>query len=278
MEPSTCTGMIAPESSAPAPTEAEIIQHLRKKVSASRLNLFLQCRLKFFFRYVAGISKAKTAALHVGTTVHSVLKAWNKARWKNQPLTLRGLHDEFSKAWTDVGEEPVQWEGGEEEEEKKTGWRLVETYIRESKIPVESKPEAVEVPVEADLSSHGLPTLIGVLDLVQGGVIVDYKTSGQTPNAERAIHTNEVQTSGYAVLYRESTNKRENGIEVHTLVKLKAPKLVITATPPMSEQQQTRLFHLIEGYMEGLDRRDFIPSPGMQCAMCEFFNECRVWS
>ncbi|MEI7775179.1 MAG: PD-(D/E)XK nuclease family protein, partial [Verrucomicrobiota bacterium] len=115
------------------------------------------------------------------------------------------------------------------------------------------------------------------LDLVQGGVIVDYKTSGQTPNAERAIHTNEVQTSGYAVLYRESTNKRENGIEVHTLVKLKAPKLVITATPPMSEQQQTRLFHLIEGYMEGLDRRDFIPSPGMQCSMCEFFNECRVW-
>lgn len=45
----------------------------------------------------------------------------------------------------------------------------------------------------------------------------------------------------------------------------------------MSESQQTRLFHLIEAYVEGLDRRDFIPSPGLQCAGCEFFNECRAW-
>ena len=42
--------MIATASSAPAPTREEIIGHLQKKVSASRLTLFLQCRLKFFFR------------------------------------------------------------------------------------------------------------------------------------------------------------------------------------------------------------------------------------
>ena len=107
--------------------------------------------------------------------------------------------------------------------------------------------------------------------------IVDYKTSGQTPNPERSVHTHEVQTSSYAVLYRESTGKRENGIEVHTLVKLKTPKLVVTATPPMSDHQQTRLFHLIEAYDHGLDCRDFVPSPGLQCAACEFFNECRAW-
>ena len=182
--------MIALASSAaapvPAPTEKEIIGHLQKKVSASRLTLFLQCRLKFFFRYVAGIVKAKTAALHVGGTVHAVLKAWNKARWRNQPLTLKELHDEFSKAWADVGDDPVKWENAAEEDaEKGTGSRLVETYIRESNIPANSKPEAVEVPVETDLHQHGLPTLIGVLDLVQAGKIIDYKTSGQTPNAEK---------------------------------------------------------------------------------------------
>jgi hypothetical protein len=93
--------MIAIASSAPAPTREEIIGHLQKKVSASRLTLFLQCRLKFFFRYVAGLTKSKTPALHVGGTVHAVLKAWNKARWKNQPLTLKELHDEFTKAWAD---------------------------------------------------------------------------------------------------------------------------------------------------------------------------------
>jgi len=119
--------------------------------------------------------------------------------------------------------------------------------------------------------------LIGVLDLVQGGRIIDYKTSAQTPNPERAAHVNAVQTSSYAVLYREATGKRETGIELHHLVKLKNPKLVITAMEPMSDAQESRLFRLIEAYVVGLERRDFVPSPGLQCACCEFFNECRAW-
>lgn len=122
-----------------------------------------------------------------------------------------------------------------------------------------------------------MPTLIGILDLVQAGRIIDYKTSGQTPNPERVAHTNEVQTSSYCLLYRHNTGRQEQGVELHHLVKFKTPKVVITSLPPMSESQQTRLFHLMEGYVEGLARRDFLPSPGLQCASCEFFNECRVW-
>ena len=269
--------VVAARAEAPAPTVGEIISHLQKRVSASRLNTFLQCRLKFWFHYVEGLVKPKTAALHVGTAVHSVLKAWNMARWKSLPLSLKNLHDEYSKAWADVGEYPIKWEEGEEAEENATGWRLVETYIRESKISPDTKPEAVEVSVETDLRQHGLPILIGVLDLVQAGIIIDYKTSGQTPTAEKAVHTNEVQTSIYSLLYRDAKNRRENGIEIHTLVKTKTPKLVITEIPPMTEQQQTRLFKQIDAYVHGLDMRDFVPSPGMNCMGCKFLNECRRW-
>ena len=45
----------------------------------------------------------------------------------------------------------------------------------------------------------------------------------------------------------------------------------------MTEPQRTRLFRQMESYIEGLERRDFIPSPGMHCFSCEFFNECRAW-
>jgi putative RecB family exonuclease len=266
------------EAAASELTRDEVVQRLQKMVSPSRLSLFLQCRLKFFFRYVLGLKKPKSAALHVGTAVHAVLKAWNKARWLQTPLSLKQLHDEFSKAWSDPSEEPVKWEDGEEVEEQKTGWRLVETYMRESKIPPTLKPDAVEVPVEADLKEHGLPKLIGVLDLVQNRTIIDFKTASQSPNADRVAHINEVQISSYAVLYRHNTGHRENGVELHHLVKTKNPKLVITPLPPMSDKQQSRLFTLMEGYVDGLDRRDFIPSPGLQCAFCEFYNECRAWS
>lgn len=258
------------------PKSAEVIEALRKTVSPSRLTLFLQCRLKFWFRHVAKIQKSRTASLHVGGVAHAVLKAWNKARWRKRSLSPTELHDEFTKAWVDEGADQVQWDG-DEQVHRMQAWRLVETYIRESRIPPERRPDAVEVPVEADLRHHGLPILKGILDLVEAGLIVDYKTSGQTPHAEKSAHVHETQTTCYALLYRETTGKREAGIEIHTLVKLKAPKLVIASMPPMSDGQRSRVFRLMEAYEHGLDVRDFVPSPGMQCVSCEFFNECRAW-
>ncbi len=271
---------VEPIEATPAPlTEGQIISQLQTTVSASRLSLFHACRLKFFFKYVLKLKKEKTPSLHLGSAVHSALKAWSKARWKQTPLSLKELHDEFANAWADESEGKVTWDADNvEEDEKKTGWRLIETYIRETPVKVDEKPDAVEVKVEADLHQHGLPKLIGILDLVQAGRIIDFKTTGQTPNPEKVAHTNELQVTAYAVLYREATGKVESGIELHHLVKLKNPKLVVTALPPMSDEQQTKLFRLMGSYVHGLDVRDFVPSPGMQCSSCEFFNECRKWN
>jgi putative RecB family exonuclease len=257
-------------------TEKDIIAELLQTVSASRLTLFLQCRLKFFYRYVLSIPKPKTPALHVGNAVHAALKARNRARWLQQPLSLKALHDTYSAAWTDESEGKVDWAGAEAEE-KATGWRLFETYLREHPLPEDLKPDAIEVSIEADLRQHGLPRLVGILDLVLQRRIIDYKTSSTTPNPEKVAHTHEVQTSGYALLYRHNTGQRELGLELHHLVKLKNPKVVVTPMPPMSDEQQTRLFHLMDAYQTGLQRGDFVPSPGMQCASCEFFIECRCW-
>ena len=258
-------------------SEQELITGLQETVSASRLSLFLQCRLKFWFRYVLRLQKPKTPSLHVGNTVHAVLKAWNKARWLQTPLTLKEVHETYLAAWADNTEGPVKWEDGEEEDEKTTGWRLCDTYLREHHVPADIKPDAVEVSVEADLRQHGLPRLIGILDLVQQKQIIDYKTSSTTPNPEKVGHSNEIQTSSYAILYRHNTGNKEAGIQLHHLVKLKNPKVCITQMPPMSQEQQTRLFRQMEAYLDGLGRKDFIPSPGMQCSSCEYYNECRRW-
>ena len=263
---------------ASATDENQILQQLQHSISASRLMLFLQCRLKFWFRHVRQLSKPKTGALQVGSTVHAVLSAWNKARWKQQPLTLKQTHDVFEAQWTrQQQEEPVHWEPGEEPEQKLGAWRLCETYLRETPLPLNTKPDAVEVPVEADLKEHGLPPLTGILDLVQQRRIIDFKTCSATPQSDKAAHLNEVQTTSYAILYREATGHLEEGIELHHLVKLKSPRLVITPLPPMHDGQQSKLFRLIESYQRGLERKDFVPSPGMQCHGCEFFHECRAW-
>ena len=263
----------------PPPMEDQIIEKLQQKVSASKLALFQSCRLKFWFRYVLALRKPKAAALQVGASVHATLKAWNRARWRQEVPAWNLLYPVYSAAWTaGQADEPVAWENPNvEEEQKQIGWRLLETFFRESPIRDAGKPDAVEVTVEADLSGHGLPTLIGVLDLVQNETVIDFKTSSTTPNPERAALVNGTQATSYSLLYRENTGRKEVGIELHHLVKLKQPKLVVVALPPISEREQSRLLRVIDSYVAGLDRRDFIPSPGLQCAACEFFHECAAW-
>jgi CRISPR/Cas system-associated exonuclease Cas4 (RecB family) len=271
--------VVAPPVAPPPPPESpqvsqrELISQLQQTVSASRLSCWLSCRLKFYFRYVLRLSKSPTAALHVGSVVHTVLQQWNLDRWRRQPFETKRMKELFDKRWPEQGK--INWEG-EEENDKKQAWSLLETYFIETPIKSDEKPQAVEVAVEADLGKYGLPQLIGIIDLVRaGGRIVDFKTCGQTPNPEKAAHQHEVQTSAYAVLYRDCTEKKEQGIELHHLVKLKQPKLVVTPLPPMTSQKETRLFKLMESYVSGLDREDFVPSPGLQCMACEYFNECR---
>jgi CRISPR/Cas system-associated exonuclease Cas4 (RecB family) len=272
--------MIAPPpapSTAPEKTTDELIQH----VSASRLNTFHQCRLKFYFRYVLGLQKTKSPALHVGTTVHAVLQAWNRARWKKQSITDEALQGVFEKSWREEqADAPVSWEGEDEAKEKDAAWNLLRSYFAQNVIPHDEKPEAVEVPVECDLSQHGLTRLVGIIDLVRaGGRIVDFKTSATTPNSERVVHLHETQLACYALLYRDATGTSENGIELHHLIKQKTPKIAVTPLGPMTDGQKTKLFRAIDSYLNGIRSRDWIPSPNVfNCACCEYWRECRAWT
>ena len=251
---------------------------LDEPVSASRLNCFHSCRMKFFFRYVEKIQKPASAALHVGKSVHAALQHWSKLRWMGKPSAADDIKSAFEDHWTQP-EEPVAFDEGEEVIQRDKAWGLVEMYLRETPIPPDEKPLAVEVAVEADLASHGLPVLRGFIDLVRpGGLILDYKSTAQTPNETQVLHKNELQLSAYGLLYREATGEKESGFELHHLVKTKVPKLIVTRHDPVTEKQKGKLFRAIESFVEGGEREDYVPSPGLQCASCEFLGECRGWS
>jgi putative RecB family exonuclease len=206
------------------------LEALTQEVSASRLNLWSSCRLKFYFRYVLQLSKPPTPALHLGKVVHSVLQQWNMARWRGEQLSSSAMIDLFVARWTD--QEPgIDWDDKEDDLSKKASLML-KTYFEQTPIPADEKPHGVEVRLEADLSQHGLPTLIGILDLVRpGGTIVDFKSSAQTPDPVRVVHQTEIQLTCYGVLYRDATGRKEAGFELHHLVKQKVPKLITYPFP-----------------------------------------------
>ena len=92
---------VHPPAQATPKAKANPIETLQKTVSASRLTTFLQCRLKFYFRYVQQISKPKTPSLHVGSVVHLILQAWNMARWRRQEFSLERFKKLFEEGWKD---------------------------------------------------------------------------------------------------------------------------------------------------------------------------------
>jgi len=251
---------------------------LVEEVSASRLKRWSTCRLQWYFHYVQQIRKPATPALALGKVVHAVLQEWNHARWRGELVFKENLNDVFDAKWTEeqIGQE-INWDG-DEEKQKLAALGLLELYLDQSPIKPDEKPIAVEVMLEADLGKHGLPRLIGFIDLVRPeGKIVDYKTSSQTPNVKMVGHQNEIQLTCYGLLYRDATGQIESGFELHHLVKTKTPKLVVTQLPPITANQETRLFKQIDSYVQGVEREDFIPSVGMACLSCQFINECRHW-
>ena len=131
--------------------------------------------------------------------------------------------------------------------------------------------------MEADLSSHGLPTLVGVLDLVQNETIIDFKTSGTTPNADRAVLVNGTQATAYSLLYRENTGRKEAGIELHHLVKLKAPSSW-SSTCLLSETENARGSSASSTpTWKAWNGATSFPHRGCNAPRCEFFQECAAW-
>lgn len=247
-------------------------------ISASRLKCWQECRLKFFFRYVEKVSQRPAPALFIGQTAHKILEQWNLNRWRNSPVSEEELKAYFEATWEETQPVGINWKDKESSHKEKC-WNMLEYYFQHTPIPETEKPEAVEAVVERDLDLYGLPPLRGVIDLVrEGGRIVDFKTAARTPDPAMANHVNEAQLGCYALLYRESTGQLESGLELHHLIKTKDPKLVITTMEPVNRVQMQRLVKQMQSYVSGIEARDFVPSPGMHCAWCDFYKQCREFS
>lgn len=141
-------------------TEKGRLELLLETISASRLNCFHSCRLKFYFRYVLELAKPTSAAQFLGRAVHGALQRWSNARWRGQALDGENFKTSFVLDWASAqATEPVEWESRlEEHEQQEKAWGLVEMYLRETPIAPNEKPEAVEARVEANLP--GLPRLL----------------------------------------------------------------------------------------------------------------------
>ena len=254
-------------------SEPDLLRYL----SASRLKCWQTCRRQFYYRYVERLVVPTAPALFIGRQIHEVLRLWNWAKWKNEPLSPGQLRAALEEHWeADAAKEFIPWKTPEDEATAKAqAWAMLETYFDQCPVAPDEPPEGVEVEVECSLGD-GLPPLYGIIDLVRpGGRIVDYKSAARSPSEGMAEHQHATQLACYALLYRSATGELETGFELHHLIKTKVPKVIISTYGPMSAAMESELFFLIDDYLEGIAREAWVPSPGQHCAWCDHLPLCR---
>ena len=260
-----------PKSLAPAAAEVTAV------VSASRLKCYMTCRRQFYFRYMLGLKKPAGAALIVGQALHRMLEIWNHARWHGDNPTLATSLERFEEEWQTIVEaQAVAWKDDKDEpKQKATALRLWQAWLEKPPIPEEETPEGVEVYLEHEEVTSDRPKIIGYLDLVRaGGLLVEFKTSARSTNADELAHQHRLQLTIYALLYRESTWQQEKGVQVIQLIKTKEPKIEVFTFPPATDKDFEELDATIHAFKEGVSNGDFSMSPGQHCSWCDYRAEC----
>jgi putative RecB family exonuclease len=247
-------------------------------LSASRLKSFLTCRLKFYYEKVLGLRAPSSPNLQIGKAVHAGLEAFHRARWQGGDTDTPAILDAYRKAYAEQeSEDPVEYEEKDREDCVATGERVLRAYLESELANDPRRILGVETYLRREDDALPIP-LVGVLDLVrEGGVPVDFKTVGATPDLEDEAWSHELQLVAYWLLLADATNEMPAPAELVYLVKTKTPKIIQHRLPPVDAIKIERFKRLTEVYVDGVKRGEFYPSPGMHCRWCEFRGRCRAW-
>jgi len=255
-------------------------------ISPSRLNCWLSCPLKFRARYIDGVKTPTTPSLFLGKMCHSGLEAYYRHRMLGITLSAEDVAKRIVDGWDKaVADEGMEF--GAEADAMKLKVQavdLVTAYL--AQVPAdEPRPLGVEVTMEAPLvdpvtgEDLGIP-LLGITDLVAGGeegpTIVDFKTAARSAPPFEVSH--EIQLTSYSYLFRQIAGQPESGLEIHSIIKTKTPKIEVHGYAARDDVHFRRLFAVIREYLDALESGRFSFRPGWSCGMCDFRDDrCRRW-
>jgi putative RecB family exonuclease len=246
------------------------------RVSPSKLSTWSFCPLKYRYHYIDNVEVPTGGAQFLGSCIHRALESYNRARWLNQKADLPLALATFETAWKE--REKVEFDDAKEESKLcADGEKLLALYLTNYP-PDNSKPEAVEVPVDGELidetTGEVFPELNGIIDLVEGGVIVDFKTTARNMNNDLLSLANEVQLTAYSILYRQATGKDEAGLEIRSLIRTKDPSLCVTSISPRKEVHHRRFLNLVRAFVENVRLGNYPPAPSINCMLCDYRRQC----
>ncbi|HVY78797.1 MAG TPA: ATP-dependent DNA helicase [Solirubrobacterales bacterium] len=232
-------------------------------LSASDLDLYLTCPLKYKFRRVFGIPEEPTINQRFGILVHNVLERFHKEAGEGEEDGVERLIDLFEAGWRRSGfgssDDELQYR-----ERARNAMRLYWEREREG----EGEPVWLERKFDIRIGPHHVRGRVDRVDRLPDGSyeLIDYKTGER--KSEAALES-DLQLALYRLAAREAWGL-EAGRGSYYYV-LDAEKVAAPTKPDDAERVERTVLEVGEGVLG----QDFEPRPApTTCSWCDYRLIC----
>jgi hypothetical protein len=186
-------------------------------LSPSQVRCFMDCQVRWWFKYGLKYPDPKTGKMALGRAVHGAL-AQNFAQKLDtyEDLPVPGVRAIFRDSWATEREQTEFRDDEDPSELAACGEALVSKYM-EQQAPL-IQPAAVEMRVEGQIGGIRVQGWIDLIDV--DGQIVDIKTAARRPSGVDVDHRFQIAT------YTQLAPGASGRARVDTLVRTKTPALV----------------------------------------------------
>ncbi len=236
------------------------------RLSATAVETYLECPLKFKFSHLHRIPTSPQAALTFGNIMHQSVRHYFKLR-KDGKVSFDDLSRFYLSSWKNAGFE----DSYQEETYRKSGLNQLREFTeRQNTIPIAAEQIRMEVHFAIEMKEvvlEGRIDQIGPGETRNSGAVdlVDYKTG--RPRTQKDADKS-LQLSVYALAARQQLGLDPQGLIFYNLTNNQAVASVRTQKELEGVQQK------ILAVAEEIRRMVFPPTPGFVCRYCEFVPVC----
>ncbi len=255
--------------------------HELDHLSASQINLYLLCGLKYRFIYVDKLPKPfKPSGLAFGSVIHSTVDWFHKQQIQKRRVALDDLYRILEADWyCQKCEDEIRYKEGEDENMLLTmGREMLSLYYHSPQNGLVRAELPFRIPL---VNPHtganiGIP-FEGFIDLIEADdTITEFKTSAKSITSDSLDDM--LQLTIYSYAHRLIFGREPRKLKIVNFVKTRTPKLNVMEAAVRKPEDYVRLYHLAAEVLRGIRLGIFFPRQSFLCKDCEFELPCGEWS
>ena len=256
------------EGTTPAPSHRSAIETASNgALSPSQVRCFMDCQIRWWYKYVLKVPDAPTGNMALGRAVHSALcENFAQKADTREDLPTPGVIALFREAWVNEREQTEFRDEENPSELAATGEALVAKYMDNLAPTID--PAVVELKVDGEIGGVKVRGWIDLLDAK--GRVIDIKTAKARPSSIEPMHKFQVATYSHLIAGASGEGR------IDTLVKTKTPQ-VISQNFQVTTEEMRAAQTLYPAAQEAMRQQRYMPNRlSMMCSRrnCSYWRHC----